>query len=130
MKCVEYKIAKNFEEVLKNRDMFFEVLIFSENGYGVKRRLMKASYQTNDSRYVTIVMYDKWGRWLNNCSIYVQHGNNQNNDVKNNVLYNYYIGTLTTSRDYAYTHCMDVLKSKMTDLRRKANKLHESIYTI
>ena len=129
MKYVEYKIAKNFEEVLKNRDTFFEVLIFSENGYGVKRRLIKASYQTNDSRYVTIVMYDKWGRWLNNYSIYVQRGNNQNNDVKNNFLY-HYNGTLTTSRDYAYTHCMDVLKSKMIDLRRKASKLHESIYTL
>jgi hypothetical protein len=129
MKYVEYKIAKNFEEVLKNRDTFFEVLIFNENGYGVKRRLIKASYQTNDSRYVTIVMYDKWGRWLNNYSIYVQHGNNQNNDVKNNFLY-HYNGTLTTSRDYAYTHCMDVLKSKMIDLRRKASKLHESIYTL
>lgn len=129
MKCVEYKIAKNFEEALKNRDMFFEVLIFSENGYGVKRRLMKTYYQANDSRYITVIFYDKWGRWLNNYSIYVQHDNNQNNDVKNNVLY-HYNGTLTTSRDYAYTHCMDVLKSKMTDLRRKANKLHESIYTL
>ncbi len=129
MKCVEYKIAKNFEEALKNRDTFFEVLIFSENGYGVKRRLMKTYYQDNDSRYITVILYDKWGRWLNNYSIYVQRGNNQNNDVKNDVLY-HYNGTLTTSRDYAYTHCMNLLKSKMTDLRRKASKLHESIYTL
>jgi hypothetical protein len=129
MKCVEYKIVNSFEEAISKRGIFFEVLILSDNGYGIKRRLMRVNYQCDDHRYLTVTIYDKWGRWLNNFSIYVQRDNNQDNDVKNNILH-YYGGILTTSRDYAYNHCMNVLKGKMVDLRSKANQLHESIYTL
>jgi hypothetical protein len=129
VKCVEYKIVNSFEEAISKRGIFFEVLILSDNGYGVKRRLMTVNYQHDDRRYLIVTIYDKWGRWLNNFSIYVQRDNNQDNDVKNNILH-YYGGILTTSRDYAYTHAMDVLKNKMADLRRKANQLHETVYSI
>lgn len=129
MKYVEYKIVNSFEEAIGKRGMLFEVFILADNGYGVKRRLMSVNYQRDDRRYLIVTIYDKWGRWLNSFSIYVHRDNNQNNNVKNNVLY-YYGGMLTTSRDYAYTHAMDVLKTKMVALRRKANQLHETVYSI
>ncbi len=129
MKCVEYKIVNSFEEAISKRGIFFEVLILSNNGYGVRRRLMTAKYQNHDRKYLTVTIYDKWGRWLNDFSIYVKRDNDQDNDVKNNVLH-YYGGMLTTSRDYAYTYVMGVLKNKMADLRRKANQLHETVYSI
>lgn len=129
MKCVEYKIVNSFEEAISKRGIFFEVLIITNNGCGVRRRLMTVKYQRDDRRYLTVTIYDKWGRWLNNFSIYVQRDNNHDNDVKNNVLH-YYGGMLTTSRDYAYNHCMSVLKTKMAALRHKANQLHETVYSI
>lgn len=129
MKCVEYKIVNSFEEAIGKRGMLFEVFILANNGYGVKRRLMSVNYQYDDRRYLTVTTYDKWGRWVGDFSIYVQRDNNQDNDVKNNVLH-YYGGMLTTSRDYAYTYAMDVLKNKMADLRHKANQLHETVYSI
>lgn len=53
MKCIEYKIAKNFKEAIKNKDSLFEVFILSENGYSAKRRLMKMEYNY-DYRYIRI----------------------------------------------------------------------------
>ena len=128
MKCIEYKIAKNFKEAIKNKDSLFEVFILSENGYSAKRRLMKMEYNY-DYRYIRISTYDKFGRVMGNYSVYVEKGNDYGNDVNNNAL-NQYGVIYTTSRDYAYNHCMSVLKGKMADLRSKANKLHESIYTL
>jgi hypothetical protein len=127
MKCAEYRIAKNFKEVIKDKNCLFEVFILSENGCSVKRRLMKAEYY--DYRYIRIMACDKFGRVMSGYSVYVEKGNDYGNDINNNTL-NQYGVIYTTSRDYAYTHCMNVLKSKMADLRSKANKLHESIYTL
>lgn len=129
MKCAEYKIAKNFKEAIKDKNSLFEVFILSENGCGVKRRLMKADY-CYDDRYIRISICDKFGRLMDNSYIvYVEKGNDYGNDVNNNTLKQYSV-IYTTSRDYAYDHCMSVLKGKMADLRSKANKLHESIYTL
>lgn len=127
MKYVEYKVAKNFEEVIKDNNSLFELFILSENGYSAKRRLMKVEYDY-DYRYIIINIYDKFGRLMGYYSVYVEKGNDYGNDVNNNALQ--YGSIYTTSRDYAYTHCMNVLKKKMTDLRGKANKLHENIYTL
>jgi hypothetical protein len=127
MKCAEYRIAKNFKEVIKDKNCLFEVFILSENGCSVKRRLMKAEYY--DYRYIRIMTCDKFGKVMSGYSVYVGKGNVYGNDVNNNTL-NQYGVIYTTSRDYAYNHCMSVLKSKMADLRSKANKLHESIYTL
>ena len=130
MKCAEYKIAKNFKEAIKDKNSLFEVFILSENGCGVKRRLMKADYRYEyDYRYIGISICDKFGRLMNSYSVYVEKGNDYGNDVNNNTLKTYSV-IYTSSRDYAYNHCMSVLKSKMSDLRSKANKLHESIYTL
>lgn len=128
MKCAEYKIAKNFKEAIKDKNYLFEVFILSENGCSVKRRLMKAEY-IYDYRYIKIIACDKFGRVMSGYSVYVEKGNDYGNNVNNNTLSQYGI-IYTTSRDYAYNHCMSVLKSKMADLRSKANKLHESIYTL
>lgn len=130
MKCAEYKIAKNFKEAIKNKDSLFEVFILCENGCSVKRRLMKADYRYEyDYRYIRIDICDKFGRVVDSYVVYVEKGNDYGNDVNNNAL-NQYSVIYTTSRDYAYNHCMSVLKGKMADLRSKANKLHESIYTL
>jgi hypothetical protein len=129
MKCAEYRIVNSFEEAIGKRGMLFEVFILANNGYGVKRRLMTANYQRDDRRYLRVTIYDKWGRWVNYFDIYVGKGNDYGNDVNSNTLNQY--GTIyTTSRDYAYNHCMSVLKNKMADLRHKANQLHETIYSI
>lgn len=130
MKCAEYKIAKNFKEAIKDKNSLFEIFILSENGYSVKRRLMKVEYTyVYDYRYIRISICDKSGRLMDSYTVYVEKGNDYGNDVNNNTL-NQYGVIYTTSRDYAYNHCMSVLKSKMADLRSKANKLHESIYTL
>ena len=128
MKYVEYKVAKNFEEAIKDNNSLFELFILSENGYSVKRRLMKVEYNY-DYRYIRIMACDKFGRVMSGYSVYVEKGNDYGNDINNNTL-NQYGVIYTTSRDYAYNHCMSVLKSKMADLRSKANKLHENIYTL
>lgn len=130
MKCAEYRIAKNFKEAIKDKNSLFEIFILSENGYSVKRRLMKVEYRYEyDYRYIRISICDKFGRLMDSYSVYVEKGNDYGNDVNNNALTQYGV-IYTTSRDYAYNHCMSVLKSKMADLRSKANKLHESIYTL
>ena len=130
MKCAEYRIAKNFKEAIKDENYLFEVFILNENGYSAKRRLMKAEYRYEyDYRYIRISIYDKFGRLMDSYTVYVEKGNDYGNDVNNNTL-NQYGDIYTTSRDYAYNHCMSVLKGKMGDLRRKANQLHETIYSI
>lgn len=128
MKCAEYRIAKNFKEAIKDENYLFEVFILSENGYSAKRRLMKVKYYY-DYRHIIISICDKFGRMMSSNSVYVEKGNNYGNDVNNNIL-NQYGVIYTTSRDYAYNHCMSVLKGKMADLRHKANQLHETIYSI
>ena len=128
MKCAEYRIAKDFNNAIKDNNYLFEVFILSENGYSVKRRLMKAEYNFYHS-YIRISIYDKFGRIVDGDSVYVEKGNDYGNDVNNNTLSQHGV-IYTTSRDYAYNHCMSVLKGKMVDLRSKANKLHENIYTL
>ena len=92
-------------------------------------RITENSRYEYDYRYIRISIWDKFGRLMDSYVVYVEKGNDYGNDVNNNAL-NQYGVIYTTSRDYAYNHCMSVLKRKMTDLRSKANKLHESIYTL
>ena len=127
MKEIEYKLAKNFKEILntKSKTDFFEVFVLTPSGSTAKRRLARCSLE--DGYYckrLRLVYYDTYGRVTSTFAYSI----NSNNKMVSNVLYDYEI--VTTSRDFAYKHCMEEIKKQIKRLRGKECQLHRTIYHV
>lgn len=127
MKEIEYKLAKNFKEILntKSETDFFEVFVLTPSGATAKRRLARCRLE--DGFYckrLILVYFDTYGRMTTRFTYQI----NSNNKIDSNVLYDYEI--VTTSRDFAYKHCMEEIKKQIKRLRGKECQLHRTIYHV
>jgi len=122
---VNVKIAKSFDEVIKNNMKdFFQIFIVNENGYTPKRRLFNivSNYWNNTYR---LCIYDKYGRLVDVYHIY----KGANNNLKTTEI-NYGGYFFSLSKDGAYAHCMNMLKNKIQELRKKETEIHNIIYSL
>lgn len=124
-KFINYKTANTFKEAIKDR-VPTEIFFLTKTGVSAKRCFFRGELRY-DNRYLRLEIVNKFDRWIRTIDVSMERVGNK---LNSNVLYRYDADIITTSRDFAYQHCMSVIKDKIRLLRGKEMVLHEEIYAL
>ena len=130
MKYAEFNTTTTFRKATDGK--LYEIFVMGEGGYTPKKLLCTVSKRDDGyGKILTIRPFDKFGREIYGWDYPYNLRFNKNEKISDYVVCdeikrNGYVFCL--SRAKAYQHCMNVLREKVLELRKKEYNVHKVIF--